>query len=363
LNLDNRTVREAANADPAGFIADLDADVVIDEVQRAPELILEIKAELEARRQPGRFLLTGSANLLHSRRITEVLTGRVELVQMWPLSQAEIEGGTSNVIDRLLAADVPRIRGAPKGRNAFVDRVAAGGYPEPRERSERRRRRWFTNYLTTTLERDLRDVADVYKEKEMPRLLRVLAARSAQLANWADIARELSIADKTVAAYTKLLEAIFLVRVVPAWRPSFLQRVLHTPKVYVADSGLLCHLLGANSERVATDDRVTGLALETFVGMELIKQASSSEALPSIFHFRDRDGAETDLVLEAANGDVAAVEVKAAASVGGTDLRGLRKLRERGRNRFKAGVVVYSGADTLRMEDRIWAMPVSGLWV
>lgn len=190
----------------------------------------------------------------------------------------------------------------------------------------------------------------------------MLAARSAQLANWSAISRQLGIADKTVTTYTGLLEAIFLVQRVPAWRPSFLQRVLHAPKVFITDSGLLCHLLGANAHRIATDDRVTGIALETFAGVEVIKQAQLSGETPRVYHYRDRDGSEVDLVLETRAGQIAAVEVKAAQSVATADLRGIRKIRDHAGPNFSAGVVLYAGEDTVHLDDRVWAVPISGLW-
>ena len=362
ISLDDTNVRDAAERDPRGFISDIRGPVVIDEIQRVPDLVLEIKDSLERDRSPGRFLLTGSANLLRSRRITETLTGRVDIIRLWPLAQHEINGGQGGFVDALLRGEPPRITGAPRGRDAFAEVVTNGGYPEPRLRSDRGRNRWFASYLTTTLERDIRDIADLNRDEELPRLFQLLAARSAQLANWSAISRELGIADKTVATYTGLLEAIFLVQRIPAWRPSFLQRVLHAPKVYITDSGLLCHLLGADATRVATNDRVTGIALETFVGVEVIKQAQLSADVPRVFHFRDRDGSEVDLILETRAGEIAAIEVKAAQSVATADLRGLRKIRDHARARFTAGVVLYTGEDTVHLDDRIWAVPISGLW-
>lgn len=362
LSLDDTNVRAGAERDPRGFIADLRGPVVIDEVQRVPDLVLEIKDSVDRDRSSGRFLLTGSANLLRSRRVTEALTGRVDIVRLWPLAQHEITGGDGRFVEELLRGEVPRITGATRGRDAFAEIVAQGGYPEPRSRSPRGRTRWFQNYLTTTLERDIHDIADLYRDEELPRLLASLATRSAQPANWTAIARELGLADKTVATYTGLLEAIFLVQRIPAWRPSFLQRVLHAPKIYITDTGLLCHLLGANADRVATDDRVTGLALETFAGMEVIKQAELTEGSPTVSHYRDRDSSEIDLILETRAGKIAAIEVKAAQSVSTSDLRGIRKIRAHAGDNFTAGAVLYTGQDTVHLDDRIWAVPLSGLW-
>jgi hypothetical protein len=363
VSLDDQGARESARSDPVGFLAGFDGPVFIDEVQRAPELILAIKQVVDRDRRPGRFLLTGSANILSSRKVHEALTGRIELARLWPFAQAELHDGGGNLVDALFAASPPRIVGAQIGRRAFAARLAAGGYPEARGRVGRRRDRWFQSYLTTTLERDLRAIADLHKEHEMLRLLSVLATRSSNLLRYANVADALDLDEKTVKSYVGLLEAIFLVRTVPAWRPGFLARVLHAPKVYITDSGLLAHLLGADEQRLAEDDRVTGIALETFVAMEIMKHASWSDVDPRIYHYRDRRGAEVDLVLEDRSGRVVAIEIKARASLAQNDTKSLAKLRDAVGDQFVSGAVIHAGEQTLPLGDRLWAIPVSGLWV
>ncbi len=362
VSLDDQAARQAALSDPRGFLAGFASPVFIDEVQRAPDLLLAIKQAVDRNNEPGQFLLTGSANILGSRKVQEALTGRIELVQLQSFAQAELEGAAGNLVDALFAASPPQVAEAPIGRRAFAGRVAAGGYPEALRREGRRRDRWFESYLVTTLERDLRAIADLHKAHELPRLLSVLASRSSNLLRYANVANELELDEKTVKSYVKALEAIFLVRVVPAWRPSFLQRVLHAPKVYIADSGLLAHLLGADEERIGADERVTGLALETFVAGEVMRHASWSITDPRVYHFRDRRGAEVDLVLEDRSGRVVAIEVKAKVSLNEDDNKGLRKLREAAGDRFIAGVVIHAGDQTLPLGNRLWALPVSALW-
>jgi uncharacterized protein len=362
VSMDDQGARQTARSDPAGFLAGYDGPVFIDEVQRAPELILAIKQVVDRQQKPGQFLLTGSANILSSRKVQEALTGRIELIELWPFAQAEIHGKGANIVDALFAATPPRVQGAPIGRRAFVAEVAAGGYPEANERAGRRRDRWFRSYLTTTLERDISAIADLQKEHELTRLLSVLATRSGNLLRYSNVADALSLDWKTVKSYIGLLEAIFLVRTVPAWRPGFLPRVLHAPKVYITDSGLLAHLLGADEQRLAEDDRVTGIALETFVAMEVMKHASWSDVDPRIYHYRDRRGAEVDLVLEDRSGRVVAIEIKAKASLSQADTKGLAKLRDAVGSQFVSGAVIHAGEQTLPLGDRLWGIPVSGLW-
>jgi predicted AAA+ superfamily ATPase len=361
FSLDNRATREAALADPDGFLADLEGPVFIDEIQRAPDLLLAIKDAVDRDRTPGRFLLTGSANVRTARKVKDALTGRMETISLWPLSQSEIHGTSSNIVDALFAGEPPRITGATVGRQAFVARVAAGGFPEARTRDGRRRARWFASYIDTTLDRDLREITDARKLTEMPRLLRLLAAQAANVLSYRALAAKLELTHDTVSEYIGLLQTIFLVRLLPAWRPGITAREIHAPKAYLVDSGLLAYLLGANEQRVARDDQMTGKALENFAVTEILKHAEWATIDTTAYHYRQREE-EIDLVLESHSGAIAAIEVKAAASVGRSDIRALQKLRDRMGERFKAGVVLCSCEQTLPFGDRIWAIPVSGLW-
>jgi hypothetical protein len=361
LSLDHRTTREAALADPEGFIAGLNGPVFIDEIQRAPDLLLTIKDAVDRDLTPGRFLLTGSANVLTAHKVKDALTGRMETIPLWPLAQSEIHGTSTNFVDALFAGEPPRIAGATVGRDAFVDVVAAGGYPEARVRSGRRRARWFASYLDTTLDRDLRDTSDARKLHEVPRLLRLLASQAANVISYRGIAAKLDLTHDTVREYVGLLQTIFLVRLLPAWRPGIGAREAHAPKAYVIDSGLLAHLLGADERRIAVDDQVTGKALENFVVIEVLKHADWAGTDALAYHYRQRDE-EVDLVLESRAGEIVAVEVKAAASVSRREFRAMERLRDGSGERFKAGVVLCTCAQTIPLGERLWAVPFSGLW-
>jgi predicted AAA+ superfamily ATPase len=362
VTLDNSAARSAATDDPEGFLSGLSRPVLLDEVQRAgPDLLLGIKEMVDVDPSPGQFLVTGSANVLTNRKVNDALTGRIELVTLWPLSQSELEGAKGNIVDALFSAKPPRVHDAPKGRAAFVDRVVAGGYPEAVRRIGRRRERWLESYLKTTLDRDLRDVSDAQKLDQVPRLLRLLASRAANLLNSSEVGRRLGLDHKTVRAYTALLETIFLVRTVPAWRPSIGSRESTTPKVYVVDSGLLAYLLGANEKRLAEDDQLTGSVLENFVMMEVTRHLEWAQTAASLYHYRSQHD-EVDVVLEDRAGGLACIEVKATATIRGRDWRALAKLRDSSKGAFKAGFLIYSGEQTVPLGDRLWAVPVSGLW-
>lgn len=361
FSLDHRETREAALADPEGFIAGLDGRAFIDEVQRAPDLLLAIKDAVDRDTSPGRFLLTGSANILTARTVKDALTGRMETILLWPLSQSEIHGGTLNMVDALFGGDPPRVHDAIVGRNSFVAAAAAGGYPEARLRSGNRRARWFASYLDTTLDRDLRDISEVRKSKEMPRLLRLLATQAANVLSYRALATKLDLTADTVHEYVGLLQTVFLVQLLPAWRPGLGARERHAPKAYLVDSGLLAYLLGADERRIARDDQITGKVLENFAVTELLKHTSWASVDARAYHYRQREE-EIDLVLESRAGEIVAIEIKASAPIARKDLRVLERLRNRMGPRFKAGIVLCTGARTVPLGDRLWALPVSALW-
>jgi uncharacterized protein len=361
LTLDDQATREAAITDPAGFVGGLAGPVLIDEIQRAPDLLLAIKDAVDRDPTPGRYLLTGSTNLLTSKRINDALTGRIEAIRLWPLEQAEIHGGSMNFADALRAAAPPAVTGAPVGRDALRGFLSAGGYPEARLRKGRRRGRWFENLLATALDRDLRDISDAVKTDAMPGLLRLLASQAANLLSYRAVGARLGLHHRTVKSYVGLLEQMFLVRRLPPWRPGLGAREVQAPKIYVVDTGLMAHLLGAVDERIAGDDQITGKIVENFVASELTKHAEWAAEPVRLFHYQ-REREDVDLVLEWNDGSIAAIDVKSRATVRHDDWKWLTKLRDRRGSRFRAGVVVYTGEQTVPLGDRLWAVPLSGLW-
>ncbi len=361
LSLDEVATREAASRDPGGFVAELSGPVLIDEIQHVPELLLEIKSAVDKDTTPGRFLLTGSANILTSKKIKDALTGRIETLNLWPLAQSEMRGGHVNFADALFAGTPPQLSGCEVGRDAFASTVTAGGYPEALLRTGRRRERWFESYIDSTLDRDLRDISDAIKIEEMPRLLALIATQAANLLSYRNAAVRLGLSQETVKAYVGLLEQLFLVRRLQAWRPGLGAREASTPKVYLVDSGLLAHLLGADETRVARDDQITGKILENFVAMEVVKHLGWARNRVRLYHYQ-RDREDVDLVLERADGQIVAIEVKARTTITSRDYKWLIKLRERRGSSFAAGVVIHPREQTIPLGDRLWALPISALW-
>ena len=361
LTLDNATTLAAARSDPSGFIAGLPAQSVIDEIQLAPELLPAIKERVDDNRRAGAFLLTGSANVLLLPKASESLAGRMEIIALEPLAQTEIEGTNSQLIDRAFRGQAALHSGAIT-KLEVIQRMLRGGYPEPRTRPDKRRKAWFDAYLTTILTRDVRDIANIEGIAQLPRLLGLLGARSAGLLNTADLANNANIPYSSLQRYLALLQATFLVRLVPAWSGNLSNRLVKSPKVYLLDTALIATLLGADAAQLEVNPNLYGSLLETFVMGELQRLASWSEARPKAFHFRTSNQQEVDVVLERANGDLLGIEVKASASVSGSDFKGLKTLQLESGQRFKHGMVLYSGQAVIPFGEHLSAVPLTALW-
>ncbi len=363
LTLDDAATLAAATSDPAGFVQGLNGPLVLDEVQKAPAVFPAIKLAVDRNRRPGRFLLTGSANVLLVPQVSESLAGRIETLTLWPFSQGEIDGVRETFVDALFAKANLRGPDKPLATLKLMDCVLRGGYPEIcTTRGASRRADWFRSYISTILQRDIRDLSNIEGLTELPRLLTLLATRAGSPVNFADIARDLSIPQTTLKRYFALLEMTFIVQVLPAWSSNLGKRLVKSPKLYLNDTGLLTHLLGLGKDRLGNDPKHSGPLMENFVVMELRKQASWSQTMPELFHFRTQAGREVDVVLEDRSGRIVGIEVKARATLGREDLKGLEALADLGGKRFHRGVVLYAGQDTIPFGARIHALPVSALW-
>lgn len=367
LTLDDPTVLAVARDDPVGLVRGLDR-VVIDEVQRAPQLLLAIKRSVDEDRRPGRFLLTGSANLMTLPTVADSLAGRLENLRLLPLSESEMSaepGESPQWLDRVMAGEIPHplgTTGAESG-DSLVDRVLRGGYPAALTRpSVRRRQTWARQYVNTLIERDVRDLASIDKLDQLPRLLNALAQMAGQLSNINQLAGQLGIDHKTTGKYVGLFEQMFLIERLPVWSGNALSRLIKTPKVQFLDTGLLAALREITEVTPTRNRTAFGALLESFVFAELRKQQSWSDRPSGLFFYRDTNQVEVDFLLEDSAGQLTCIEVKAAASVSLSDLSGLKRLRERLPDRFKTGLLLYDGAQTLPMGEGLWAVPIRTLW-
>lgn len=361
-DLDAPLVRQAALADLTGFV-DFPRMMVIDEIQRVPDLLLPIKVRVDADPRPGQFLLSGSARVLGLRALPDALPGRMETIELWPFSQGEIDDAPDGFIDAIFALG-PELRHASRvGRAEYADRVVRGGFPEAVARSNaKRRQRFHDSYVADLITRDVKQLSEIERTTEMRRLVRLLAARSGQPLVASSVGSETGLSQATTLRYISLLEEVFLIKRVPAWSGNAGNRATKIPKVVFTDSGIAANLLGADSGSLIRPGGAIGPLLEGFVLMELARQLTWSDTRAELFHYRTRDMVEVDAVLESRQGQVIGIEVKAASTVGADDFRGLRHLAERVGDDFVAGIVLYTGQQTLPFGPKLRAMPAAALW-
>lgn len=359
VTLDDPTQLAGARNDPVAFVERFAGPVILDEIQRAPELLLPIKAAVDRDRRPGRFLLTGSANVLFVPAVAEALAGRMEVLTLWPFSAAELDGRPGDRIVELLFADEPRPPIAELSTNRLVSRLLVGGYPEAVARKDdQRRRQWFSNYLNTILERDIRSMADIARLEQLPALLTAIALRGRGPLNKSGLSQDLGIPNSSIDRYVTLLTRVFLLHLFPAWHNRLGPRLVKAPKLLLSDVGLLCQLLRFDRKRLLEDDTSRGLALESYVGMELVKAVGVAGSGDDVMHYRTTKGTEVDFVVEASDGRVVGIEVKAASSVDARDFRRFERLEQVLGERFVRGVVFYTGSRSVTFGDRLGAWPV-----
>jgi predicted AAA+ superfamily ATPase len=369
IDLDDLAARDAVAADAGTFMAG-PSPVCVDEYQHVPDLLATMKAELNRHLSPGRFILAGSTRSDAVPALADSLAGRFDLLTVLPFSQGEIEGVRENLLSVLIYGDPDSVvveSISSTSRQEYVRRVALGGFPIALLRdTDGARNRWFDGYVVSVLERDMRELAKIRQRAQLPNLLRRLASQTAQVLNISTTAEQAGLDRATATAYLRLLEALFLVRQLPAWGTTLRKRVAGTPKVHVIDSGLAARLLRISPAGMAGLDAPSltefGHLLETFVVGELLKQASWMDGLAGYGHWRTYDGDEVDLVIERDDGGIVAFEVKAGGRVAGDQMEALRTLRDAVGGAFIAGVALYTGARSYRFEDRLYVLPIDRLW-
>ncbi|MFH1195091.1 MAG: ATP-binding protein [bacterium] len=361
VTFDDISILSAAKADPQGFIDSFEGNVAIDEIQRAPEIFLAIKRAVDLDRRPGRFILTGSANALLLPKVSESLTGRVELLTLYPFSQNEISNTNFNLVDILFNEKLNF--DSSRAANELLKRILLGGYPEIKTRAnDERRNAWYKSYITTITQRDVRDISNIEGLTQFPSIMSLLAERAGSLLNFAELSRSAAIPQTTLKRYVSLLQSIFLLYFLPAYSQNLSKRIIKTPKVYLYDTGLLAFLIGANAQRVKDEPRIHGMLVENFALMELLKQASWSNQNLSFYHFRTTAGQEVYFVLEIPGGEIVGIEVKATQTPKADMFNGLKLLREETVKKFVRGILLYNGNTIIPFDKNLLAIPISYLW-
>lgn len=343
----------------------MNTPVTLDEIQHVPELFPVIRATIDRKRQAGRFLLTGSANLMLLPKLSESLAGRMEVLTLWPFSQREIHGNQDSIVDTLFSKKpiAPTGKASTIPWEEFLEMIVTGGYPPAVVRhGAARRSAWFQSYVMTMLQRDIRDLANIADSTAVPRLLSAVAARAGGLLNFADLSRTMGLPQTTLKRYFALLEGTFLVQLLRPWARNLGKRVIQTPKVYLNDTGLLAHMLGITADRLRAEGSLAGSILENFVLMELRKQCSWSTTQPEVFYWRTVTGEEVDIVLEDRSGRLVGIEVKAAATLGSGDVRGLQALAATVGKNWVRGIVLYAGTEIVPFSANLHGVPLTRLW-
>jgi len=361
-SFDDRDVLAAAREDPVGFIEESADRTILDEIQRVPELFVSIKRVVDRERTPGRFILTGSSNILLIPRLSDSLAGRMEIIRLHPLSRCELNGRESGFLEELLGGALHPYRSERLGREV-ASLIASGGFPAALARStERRRSNWYRNYIDTITQRDIQDLARIKGLTTIPKLLEAASSRTAQLFKLTELAGPFDLSRPTIGEYLTLLERLFLVERLPPWYSNRMKRLLKMPKLHLGDTGLACALLGQTVDSLSANRTLMGQLLETFVYQELRRQAGWGEVPIRFHHFRHKDGAEVDVVAEQGIDRIAGLEVKLSATIDAKDFRGLKKLSSMLGDRFVAGAVLYDGEEILPFGRKLWAVPLSRVW-
>ncbi|MDF1827324.1 MAG: ATP-binding protein [Legionellaceae bacterium] len=364
ITFDDVTQLHLAQSDPIGFIRNLPEgkSIVLDEVQRLPELFVSIKQAVDENRRPGRFLLTGSANALLLPKLSDSLAGRMETVALTTLSEYEFLNRTPSFLHLVLQGKAPQTDEI-RIRSYMMKRIVTGSFPEPIQRTKPSRiTAWYREYIQTLIQKDIRDLGDITHYDEMMRLLEVMALFSGKLINFTAVGEKVGLNRATVKKYLLLLEQLFLMDTLPAWHTNAYKRLIKTPKVHLLDTGLICALRGIEENKLAEHPELYGALLETFIFNELKKQASFSGERLRFSHYRDKDQLEVDILIENGFDEIIAIEIKAASTITRKDLLGLKKLKEVAKGKFKIGIILYDGDHTTSFGDKLFAVPLASLW-
>ncbi len=363
FTFDDEITYLSAKNNLTSFISDIPKPVILDEVQRIPEIFLAIKSDVDKNRIPGRYLLTGSANPLLIPRLGDSLAGRMEIIDLMPLSQGELLGKKEKFVDSIFNNN-ESIK-EPKqilSKKDLYEKILIGGYPTVQGLDDEDREAWMRNYLNLILKKDIKDLAEIEKISEMPNLLRLLASRISNLLNVAEISRDCKLVTKTTHRYLALLETIFIIYRQNPWYTNIGLRVTKAPKLYLIDTGLLSYLLDFNLERELKDSVQMGKTLENFIVSELKKQATWSKTIPEIYHFRATSGEEVDIVLENRSGQIVGIEIKNSEKIIKDDFKGLKFLQEKTKDKFLKGIVLYTGSQSLPFGENLYTLPINSLW-
>lgn len=364
ITFDDSTQLNLVKSDPIGYIRNLPEgkSIVLDEVQRLPELFVSIKQSVDENRVPGKFLLTGSANALLLPKLSDSLAGRLETIPLTTLSEYEILDRKPTFLNTILNGEAPTTK-ETRVRNYLINRIVSGCFPEPIQREkESRIKAWYNGYTQTLIQKDIRDLGHIEHYADMTKLLTVLSLYSGKLINFSELGEKVGLDRVTVKKYITLLEHLFLVDILNPWHTNAYKRLMKTPKIHIVDTGIICATRGINKEKLTAYPDLYGSLLETFVFNELKKQSLFIDEKLCFSHYRDKDQVEIDVIIENALDEIIAIEIKATSTLNQKDLTGLKKLKEIAKDKFKIGILLYDGDHTTSFGENLFAVPIASLW-
>ena len=360
VTLDDPVFLAHATENPADFLLAHPAPLIIDEIQRAPGLFLPLKLMVDKNRKPGSYILTGSANVLLLPKVADSLAGRMEIIDLQPLSQGEIERTTTNWVDSVFSDVISHQTG--QHSTSLEERIVRGGYPEPAQRAAKRRDPWFQSYIRTLLDRDVRDLANIDGLTQLPKLLRLLAARAGTPLNLSGLSRETNLPHTSITRYVDLLKALYLIRTVPAWSADAEVKLARTPKAYLVDTGLACHLNQIDEKQLSRPGDLRSAMLETFLANELLRLIQTAEVSADLFHLRTVKNKEIPFLIEARDGRIVAIDFQDQAAPSPQSIERLNYVKEVVGDNWHRGIWMHTGTDAKALASDIHAVPISCLW-
>ncbi len=363
LSFDDLSLLQSARTDPSQFFKFNPPPLILDEVQRTPELFLPMKLTIDSNRKPSMFLLTGSANPLMLPNLGDSLAGRMVIQHLWPLSQGELMNHKENFLQAIFADDLPFLDMPPLLNEELFQKIRVGGFPTMQTLADNESRSlWCNSYLQTILDKDVRDLAQIEKLHELPHLLELLATRPGDLLNYATLANACNIPRSTLTRYFQYMQTLFTIHLLRPWLANRGKRLIKSPKVYFNDTGILCHLLHLSSSNTNVPGELLGKLIENFIVVELQKQLSYSELQYDLYFYRDHIGNEIDLVIEGPQKQIVAIEIKSTSTIKTDFFKTISSFAKDIGPRFKRGIVLYTGDKALSFGPNLIALPIQSLW-
>jgi len=361
-SLDDNALLKVAIDDPQGFVKHNKKTMIIDEIQRAPELLTAIKKAVDEDTRYGQYLITGSANIQTLPTVKESLAGRVRKIRLRPFTQGELLKKEPRFFERVLNQDFADNKSG-YDKSEVLKVAFTGGYPEPLTMNDKERKLWYRDYASTLIENDLKDVANIRRQDSMKDLLAIMAAFSSKLIDKSEITRNFSIAKTTLSDYINALESLYLIERVNPYLKSDYERINKQSKTFMTDTGLMSTVLNWKLDEVILNSDKSGKLMETFVFNQLSAQIDLASEDFNLYHYRDREKREIDFIVECDDETIIAIEVKAGSSLSNDSAKHLKWFKNNiAKDKKFIGIILYTGENAIPFGENLFAVPMNNLW-